>query len=131
MPEPRTIRFDTLVAPHMDMLLRVLHNRFIDLARRETHAALELLIGVANALRAENYARGLEGVSVMGIRQTAHSLISMRYEGHPKARAVVEGLARNGDALERLMAESRLRLMDMKADMEKARQNPQPALPAQ
>lgn len=25
MPEPRTIRFDTLVAPHMDMLLRVAH----------------------------------------------------------------------------------------------------------
>jgi hypothetical protein len=30
----------------------------------------------------------------------------MRYAGYPKARAFVEGLARNGDALEKMMAES-------------------------
>lgn len=93
----------------------------------ETPAALDMLIEVANALRAENYARGLEGVSVMGVRQTAHSLISMRYAGYPKARAFVEGLARNGDGAEKMMAESQLRMMDAKADMEKARRNPQPA----
>lgn len=93
----------------------------------ETPAALDVLIKVADALRAENFARGLEGVSVMGIRQTAHSLISMRYAGYPQARAVIGGLARNGDPMDKMMAEIQLRTMDTKAEMEKARQNPQPA----
>jgi len=81
----------------------------------ETPAALDMLIEVADALRAENFARGLEGVSVMGLRQTAHSLIS-RYAGNPKARAAIENIALNGDAMDKMMAESRLRMMDMKVD---------------
>jgi RNA polymerase sigma-70 factor (ECF subfamily) len=38
MPEPRTIRFDTLVAPHMEMLLRVAHR-----LTRNPHDAQDLV----------------------------------------------------------------------------------------
>jgi hypothetical protein len=49
----------------------------------------------------------------------------MRYASYPKARAVIEGLARNGDPLQKAMAEAQQRIMDRDADREKARQNPQ------
>ncbi len=91
----------------------------------ETPAALDMLIEVADALRAENFARGLEGVSVMGLRHTAHSLIG-RYAGNPKAHAALEGIALNGDGMDRILAESQLRIMDMKAQMDKPG-NPQRA----
>lgn len=93
----------------------------------DTPAALDMLIEVADALRAENFARGLEGVSVMGLRQTAHSLISSRYASHPKARAAIEELARGADGLDKIMAQGQLQIMDMKAQMENARQDQQPA----
>jgi hypothetical protein len=92
----------------------------------ETPAALDMLIEVSKALRAENYAKGMEGVAVMGVRGAANNLISMRYAGNPQARAVIEDLARNGDAMEKMMAEVQLRSMDMKADMDKVRKGQPP-----
>jgi hypothetical protein len=92
----------------------------------DTPAALDMLIDVADALRAENFGLGREGVAVMGTRNTANRLVS-RYTGSRKARAVIENVSRNGNASERTLAEGRLRSMDRKADMDEARQNEPPA----
>lgn len=91
----------------------------------DTPAALDMLIDVADALRAVNFGLGREGVAVMGTRQTANTLIS-RYTGNRNARAIIENVSRNGDAMERALAEGQLRTMDRKADMDKARQNESP-----
>jgi len=95
----------------------------------DTPAALDMLIEVVNAMNADDWPKGLTGVAIMGVRQTANSLISFRYRGNPKARAVIENLASSGDPLEKMMAELQLKTMDMSATSDTNRQEEQAAAP--
>ena len=136
MPEPRTIRFDTLVAPHMDMLLRVanrlarnqhdaqdlvqdtcvaacehpaemeasthpvrwllrvLHNRFIDMARRTQRNPLVPLEDEAGAMLVASDQPGPEELQEQADDERAfvhaflqldaiqRTLLTLRAEGH-------------------------------------------------
>ncbi len=91
----------------------------------ETPAALDMLIEVFETLDMDGR-KGLEGVSIMGVRDGARGLIAYRYAGEPRARALIEKLATSGTQMDRMILEGQPRIMDSKAAMDKARQDQSP-----
>lgn len=78
----------------------------------ESPDALDMLVEVADFLRAATAPSDEQRESIMRMRRTAHSLIAFRYAGYPKARAFIEKLADSTDAQESRDAQMQLRYMD-------------------
>ncbi len=101
-------------------------NSLTVLAAMENPAVRDVLIDI---LQLPGNQRGLAGISISTLKNTALQAVVARYPEDPKVRAAIEELASSSDSLASMSARTQLQMMDFKAKLETFHQQQPPQAP--